>query len=108
MLWWDLNTAKFIDAYGGDVVYRNTNWNTLFATSSIDIYEWVSTSLLPDAWDKVADTQAGLVQGISGTSLYGSAVYSIKKQYDSVAQKFKNTYYYWVKIKELFRTLKAD
>ena len=99
MLWWDLNTAKFIDAYGGDVVYRNTNWNTLFSTASIDIYEWVSTSLLPDAWDKVADTQPGLVQGISGKSLYGNSVYSVKKQYDSVAQKFKNTYYYWVKNK---------
>ena len=107
MLWWDLNTAKFIDAYGGDVVYRNTNWNTLFATSSIDIYEWVSTSLLPDAWDKIADTQAGLVQGISGISLYGSAVYSIKKQYDSVAQKFKNTYYYWVKNKRTIPNAKG-
>ena len=99
MLWWDLNRAKFLDAYGGDVVYRNSIWNTLFPTASIDIYEWVSSSLLPAAWDKISDTEAGLVQGISGKSLYGNSVYSVKQRYDSISQSYKNTYYYWVKNK---------
>ena len=100
MLWWDLRRAKFIDSYGGDVVYKNTTWNTLFKTASIDVYEWVETNLLPSAWDKQADTDAGLTLGISGTSLYGDAVYSVKKRYDTVSRSFKNTYYYWVKNKK--------
>ena len=107
MLWWDLNRAKFLDAYGGDVVYRNSIWNTLFPTASIDIYEWISTSLLPAAWDKLADTEAGLVQGISGTSLYGNNVYSVKQRYDSISQTYKNTYYYWVKNKNTIPDVKG-
>ena len=100
MLWWDLSRAKFIDSYGGDVVYRNTTWNTLFDTASIDIYEWVESSLKPAEWDRRADTEAGLASNISGTSLYGNAVYSVKKRYDNVSKTFKETYYFWVKNKK--------
>lgn len=100
MLWWDLSRAKFIDSYGGDVVYRNTTWNTLFETASIDVYEWVETSLKPAEWDKRADTEAGLSSNISGTSLYGNSVYSVKRRYDNVSKTFKETYYFWVKNKK--------
>ena len=99
-LWWDLRTAKFINGYDADVVYRNSVWNTLATGSTIDIYEWVETTLLPDAWDKVADTEAGIAAGISGTSLYGNTAYSIRQRFDSVSQTFKNTYYFWVKNKK--------
>jgi hypothetical protein len=99
MLWWDLRTAKFIDAYNGDVVYRNTNWNTLYPTASIDVYEWVETTLKPSQWDAQADTTAGLVANISGKSLYGDSAYCVKKRYDNVAKTFKNIYYFWVKNK---------
>jgi hypothetical protein len=101
MLWWDLRTAKFIDsAVTDDPVYRNSTWNTLFPYASIDIYEWVETKLLPAEWNKLADTEIGLAQGVSGTSLYGNNVYSIVKTYDTVGKIFKNTYYYWVKNKK--------
>ena len=100
MLWWDQRRSKFIDSYGGDVVFRNTTWNTLFETASVDIYEWVETQYTPDQWDALADTEAGLTAGISGTSLYGNSVYSVKKRYDNISQTFKNTYYYWVKNKK--------
>jgi hypothetical protein len=81
------------------VVYRNSTWNTLYETGSIDVYEWVETKYTPAEWDKLADTEAGLTSGISGTSLYGNTTYSIKKRYDNVAKTFKNTYYFWVKNK---------
>jgi hypothetical protein len=101
MLWWDLRTAKFIDsAVTDDPVYRNSTWNTLFPYASIDIYEWVETKLLPAEWNKLADTEIGLAQGISGTSLYGNNVHSVVKTYDTVGKIFKNTYYYWVKNKK--------
>ncbi len=99
MLWWDLSRAKFLDSYTGDVVYKNSTWNTLYSTASIDIYEWVETKYLPSEWDQLADTEDGLTSGISGTSLYGDNAYSIKRRYDSTSKSFKNTYYFWVKNK---------
>lgn len=99
MLWWDLTRAKFLNSYSGDVVYRSTSWNKLFKTASIDVYEWVESSLTPDEWDELADTEEGLTQNISGKSKYGNNAYSIVKKYDSVSGKFSNLYYFWVKNK---------
>ena len=101
MLWWDMSKAKFLDYNNGDIVYRTTTWNTLYNTSSIDIYEWVESSLKPSAWDKQADTEAGLANNISGLSLYGDQVYSVKNSYDTVSKSLKPTYYFWVKNKTL-------
>ncbi len=97
MLWWDLTRARFLDNRAGGVVYRSTTWNTLYDTASIDIYEWVETKYLPSEWDKLSPTDKGNSLGISGTSRYGDAVYSVKKRYDAVSKTFQNTYYYWVK-----------
>jgi hypothetical protein len=99
-LWWDLRTAKIIDAYENDPVYRNTNWNTLASGASIDIYEWVGTKLKPSSWDSQADTPAGLTNNISGKSLYGDAKYSIKTTYNTVTLSTVTTYYFWVKNKK--------
>jgi hypothetical protein len=100
-LWWNLNTAKFVNAYDQDMIYRNSNWNSLATGASIDIYEWVATQLKPSQWDAQADTVAGVALGISGTSLYGDAVYSTRKTYDKISKTFKITYYFWVKNKKI-------
>jgi len=100
-LWWDLRTAKFFNCYDSDVVYRNNTWNQLFPGASIDIYEWVESSILPSDWDATTDTAAGLARGISGTSLYGNSAYSIITKYDELNEVFSNTYYFWVKNKTL-------
>ena len=100
-LWWDLRTAKFIESHdSADVVYRNSTWNTLFPGASIDIYEWVESKLKPAEWNTTADTESGLANGISGTTLYDNTVYSVIRKYDAVAKTFKNVYYYWVKNKK--------
>ena len=36
-LWWDLRTAKFLNGYDSDVVYRTSVWNTLATGASVDI-----------------------------------------------------------------------
>ena len=99
-LWWDLRTAKFIDSHDESLIYRNSNWNTIFPGASIDVYEWVETKLTPDAWNALADTEDGIIVGVSGTSLYGNNTYSIVRKYDNISKSFKNTYYYWVKNKK--------
>ena len=101
MLWWNMTKAKFLNSQIGDVVYKNSTWNTLYDTASIDIYEWVESKLTPLEWDKQADTETGITLGISGTSLYGNSVYSVKKRYDTISKAFKNTYYFWVKNKTI-------
>jgi hypothetical protein len=96
-LWWDLTNARFLENQGGEIIFRSTTWNTLYETASIDIYEWIESKLLPSERDKIADTEKGLISGISGKSKYGDTVYSIKKKYDTISKNFINTYYYWVK-----------
>ena len=98
-LWWDLSTAKFIDSHDNDTAYRTSNWSTIFPGASIDIYEWVATSYTPDRWNSLADTDAGLTQGISGKTLYDASIYSIETKYDTISNSAKNTYYFWVKNK---------
>ncbi len=107
MLWWDLRQAKFVSAYFGDVVYRTNIWNTLAAGASIDVYEWVESEFLPSEWDLIADTAEGDSQGISGTSLYGDDVYSVRQHYDNISKTFKNTYYFWVKNKKIVPTVEG-
>jgi len=104
MLWWDLRNAKFIDSYDQNIIYRNSTWNTLFPGASIDVYEWIETTMLPSEWDAEADTDAGIALGISGTSLYGDTSYSVKRRYDNISKTFKNTYYFWVKNKKTIPT----
>jgi hypothetical protein len=99
-LWWDLRTAKFFDSHDESLVYRNSAWNTIFPGASIDVYEWVETKLTPDQWNALADTEEGIVVGVSGTSLYGNTTYSLVRKYDNVSKTFKNTYYYWIKNKK--------
>lgn len=97
MLWWDLTRAKFLEFSVGNLTYRSTNWNQLYKTASVDIYEWVSSRYLPSEWDELSKTEEGFSLGISGTSKYGDTIYSIKRRYDTVSQSFINTYFYWVK-----------
>jgi ribosomal protein S17E len=97
MLWWDLTRAKFLEFSVGEIVYRSSNWNRLYKTASIDVYEWVSTKYLPSEWDSLSGTEEGFSLGISGISKYSDSNYSVKRKYDSASQAFVNTYFYWVK-----------
>jgi hypothetical protein len=98
-LWWDLRTAKFVVPYFEDPAYKNNRWNTLAPGASIDVYEWVATSLLPSQWDTQSITPSGNAIGVTGQTLYGDNAYSVTKTYNTVTKTFKNTYYYWVKNK---------
>ena len=99
--WWNLSTAKFVNSYIDDISYRNNSWNTLAKGASVDIYEWVQTKLLPADWDSQADTPEGIADGISGTSLYGNNAYCVTQKYNNITKKFVNTYYFWVKNKNI-------
>ena len=106
-LWWDLSTVKYVIYEQGNLTYRKNNWGTTFPGSSIDVYEWVGSSLLPSEWNSLADTPEGLNDGISGTPKYpDNSVLSVKQIYNSVSGTFVNYYYYWVKNKVLVPSVK--
>ena len=111
-LWWDLSTVKFVESYDSNVVYRNSTWNSLAYGATVDVYEWVETTLTPESWTEIADTEEGLAIGVSGTPFYTNT-YSVNQTYDNISASFKNTYYYWVKNKRTipdvsFRSLSAQ
>jgi hypothetical protein len=99
-LWWDLSTVKYQWYEQSDLSYRKNNWGKLFPGATIDVYEWVGSSYLPSEWSSIADTAAGLTEGISGQPKFAdNSVISVKQVYSSVTNSFSNRYYYWVKNK---------
>ena len=82
-LWWDLNNARFLNPYQGDITYSVNNWNKLYTGSSIDVYEWVESNPTSTVWNDLADTNDGLAQGISGLTK-NTANYVEKQIYDPI------------------------
>ena len=107
-IWWDISTAKYQWYEQGDMTFRKNHWGSLFPGATIDIYEWVRTTLLPSEWSAIADTAQGLAYGISGQPLYpDDSVYSFKNAYDANTQQFSQyTYYYWVKNSSIVPAIK--
>jgi hypothetical protein len=112
-LWWDLSTARFLEPYQGDIIFQTNAWNTIIPGTTIDVYEWVESDLLPEDWDRQSGTEIGIARGITGQTLYSNSLYTQKLTYDSVSQTFGNKFYYWVRNKTslpaaLNRTLSAS
>lgn len=49
-VWWDLTTARYIDYDQGDDSYKVSNWGKLAPGTSIDVYEWIRSSIPPSDW----------------------------------------------------------
>ena len=98
-LWWDVSAVKWVYAEQGDFAYRTGHWNQMATGSSVDVYEWVKTKLLPSEWAELADTNEGIAEGISGQPLYpNDDVLAVKNLYNTVTGVTTETYYYfWVK-----------
>ena len=81
-VWWDLSTVKWLWYEQDTQEYKVNHWGQTFPGSSIDVYEWVESRLLPSD-----DSQ-----------------YTVMQKYDSRLDKFVNFYYYWVKGKTTLPT----
>jgi len=46
-IWWDTTNARFIDPNQNDIVYASARWGQLFPGSTIDVYQWVMSSVPP-------------------------------------------------------------
>jgi len=46
-IWWNTSRARFIDPKQDDIVYASRRWGQLFPGSTVDIYQWISSSVPP-------------------------------------------------------------
>jgi len=99
LVWWDISTVKFLNYEQGDLAYRVGNWNLQAEGSSVDVYEWVESVLLPSEWALIADTVEGLAEGISGQPKHpDDSVYNTKILYNpNTGLEVGTKYYFWVK-----------
>jgi len=87
-VWWDLSTCRVIEYEQGDIDYRVQQWNQFFPGSSIDIYEWTESDVLPSQ-----HTDSGL----PGTPKFtDDSNYSTSLRYNSSTNTTVTKYYYWV------------
>jgi hypothetical protein len=94
-VWWDLSTVKWLWYEQDTQEYKHNHWGQTFPGSSIDVYEWVESRLLPSEWNNRVE---GTGSRISGTALYGDdSNYTVVQKYDSRLDRFVDFYYYWVK-----------
>ena len=94
-VWWDLSTVKWLWYEQDTQEYKHNHWGQTFPGSSIDVYEWVESRLLPSEWNNRVETSGAV---ISGTALHGDdSNYTVVERYDSRLDSFVNFYYYWVK-----------
>ena len=111
-LWWNPQNTRMHNAYQSTIISQTNHWNQLAQFSTVEVYEWVESSVLPAKWDELADTEAGLTKNISGQSAYGNGAYIEQRRYNQTTGKFTSTYYFWVKNKTTvpdkeFRTISA-
>jgi len=99
-VWWDLSTVKWTWYEQGEQEFKTNHWGQLFPGSSIDVYEWTESTLLPSQWNTRSATQQGTTERITGTALNGDDTqYTVIPRYNSRLDSFVNYYYYWVKNK---------
>ena len=87
-VWWDLNNVRFIDYEQDSLTYRSINWGQLFPSSTIDIAEWVESSVPPSQYVD----NGGL--GVPKYSDNGAYVESIFV--DPLTNIVTSKYFFWV------------
>lgn len=87
--WWNLDRSKFVDYEQGDIVYRLNNWGKLFPGSSVEVYEWIESLVLPSNY---------VASGAVGTPLHDDDSAYVQIMYaDPLSGTIKTKYYYWVR-----------
>jgi hypothetical protein len=81
-IWWNTTNARFIDPNQDDIVYASRRWGQLFPGSTVDVYQWVASSVPPASY-----TGEG--------KPYDTVSYTVTAQLNTQGI-FETTYYFWV------------
>jgi hypothetical protein len=85
-VWWNLSTMRYLDYEQGSLVYREANWGELFPGSSVEVYEWIMSDVLPNSYTG------------SGTPKYpNNTAYVVESYVDAVSKTTRSRYYFWVR-----------
>lgn len=105
-VWWDISTVKFLEPYTDTVgitntrdidelTYRKSVWARIAPSTSVDVYEWVKSSVSPQNYKgpgilkSVTDSSPGI------TVFAGQWVETSKA--DPITGLISTFYYFWVK-----------
>ena len=88
-IWWDTDNVRYISYEQSDNNYRLLHWGEMFPGSTIDVYEWIASDVVP---------AQHVVQGLEGTPKYTDAYVELV-YVDDVTKEVRNKYFYWVKDK---------
>lgn len=87
--WWNIDNCRYTFYEHSTVDKRGQNWGKLFPGSTIEIYEWIESDVIPSVH---------VTLGRDGTPLYPNDVgYSEKVVVDPSSLTFSSRYYFWVK-----------
>ena len=87
-VWWDLSRVRYVDYEQDTLTYRSLYWGQLFPGSTIDVYEWVQSSVLPSQY---------VVNGGDGVPKHADDSAYVEEIYvDAVTGIITTKYYYWV------------
>lgn len=83
-VWWDLTASRFLFTEQGSNDFRRKNWGKVFPGSSVDVYEWVESTVPPAEYEG------------DGTPK-NTTDYVEKFVFDSSTDTESLKYYFWVK-----------
>lgn len=89
-MWWDISTVRFMNYNLGDVKTSAKLWGKVFPGSTVDIYQWIESDVLPANY-------------IGTGTASPTANYVTVTVADKVGN-LHNKYYYWVKNVETIST----
>jgi len=71
-IWWDVSNARFLDYNQTDLNYSSKNWGTLFPGSTVDLRQWVKSSVHPSQYKGpgtvVDETQFTVISTLNTTN----------------------------------------
>ena len=101
-LWWDLSSVRYLDYeiyddLNGSVNYRWKNWGRVAPNTTVDIYEWVRSPVLPAQWnDYVASKAALQVDNLPTGTATILTNYVTETEWDDAIGAEELVYYFWV------------
>lgn len=111
-IWWDLSTVRYIDYGVGDDKYKTQNWGKIAPGTSIDVYEWIRSSIPPTDWASYVSSNTSITNGYTTFIPSGSVKNPSSPSWTEVVEYNTTStgityYYFWVKNSSM-SSLKKD
>ena len=87
-VWWNLSRVRYVDYEQDTLTYRSLYWGQLFPGSTIEVYEWVESTVPPSQY---------VINGGDGVPKYADdSAYVEDITVDAFTGIITTKYYYWV------------